>query len=168
MNTEVKLEGVEKFTKAVNRIQYGEADKIVKNAMTDAAKAAVKQLKTALPKPMFKNLPKYKFKQGVRLKFINVGLFDRNKTLPDLGYPNTKGNNKRIWHVAYWLNYGTLNRRDRTHTFRQRIKHKSINSKRGVRPRKFYEANEDNMTQAYTQAFSKAMEQRTRNFFNGK
>lgn len=160
-----KVEGVEEFTKAVDKVLYGEADKVVKLAMTDAAKVAVKQLKGALSKPMFKDLVKYKFKQGVKYKFMNVGLFDRHKTLPEVGYPNTKGNNKPIWHLAYWLNYGTLNRRDKTHTFRQRIKNKSINSKRGVRPQKFFEANQEQMTEAYKGAFQEAMNKRTVNFY---
>lgn len=160
-----RVEGVEELTAAVDKILYGEADKAVKLAMTDAAKVAVKHLKGALPKAMFKNLVKYKFKQGTRYKFINIGLFDRYKTLPQFGYPNTKGNNKSIWHIAYWLNYGTLNRRDKTHTFRQRIKNKSINSKRGVRPQRFYEANEEQMTGAYKGAFQEAIVKRTENFY---
>ena len=161
----VKVEGVKEFTAAVDKVLYGEADKVVKLAMTDAAKAAVKELKGALPKKMFRNLAKYKFKQGVSLKFMNVGLFDRHKTLPQVGYPDTKGNNKRIWHVAYWLNYGTLNRRDRTHQFAQRIKNKSINSKRGVRPQNFFDKNNEAMTGAYHAAFKEAFEKRTQNFY---
>lgn len=159
------VEGVKELTAAVDKLLYGEADKAVRLAMTDAAKVAVKQLKGALPKAMFKNLAKYKFKQGTRYKFMTVGLFDRHKTLPQVGYPNTKGNNKPIWHVAYWLNYGTLNRRDKTHNFTQGIKNKSINSKRGVRPQKFYEANQEQMTGAYKGAFTEAIVKRTENFY---
>lgn len=162
---ETRVEGVKELTAAVDKVLYGDADKAVKLAMTDAAKVTVKQLKGALPKAMFKNLVKYKFKQGVRYKFMNVGLFDRHKTLPQVGYPNTPGNNKPIWHVAYWLNYGTLNRRDRGHQFVQRIKNKSINSKRGVRPQKFYEANEEQMTNVYKSAFDEAMKNRTAKFY---
>lgn len=168
MSEQVRVEGVEQFVKAVDRIQYGEADKVVRLAMTDAAKAAVKQVRALMPKKMFSQLAKYKFKQGTRLKFMNVGLFDKHKTLPQLGYPNTPGNNKGVWHVAYWLNYGTLNRRDRTHRFREAIKRKSVNSKRGVRPQKFYDSAEERITSAYSKAFNEALDMRVKNFFNGK
>ena len=160
-----RVEGVEEFTAAVDKVLYGEADKVVKQAMTDAAKVAVKQLKGVLPKPMFKSLAKYKFKQGVKYKFLNVGLFDRHKTLPQAGYPDTKGNNKPIWHLAYWLNYGTLNRRDRSHQFRERIKSRSIKSRRGVRPQNFYDKNQEALTGAYKGAFVEAFDKRTKDFY---
>lgn len=168
MSELVRVEGVAEFTKAVDRIQYGEADKVVKLAMTDAAKVAVKEIKPLMPKKMFAQLAKYKFKQGAKLKFMNIGLFDKHKTLPQLGYPNTRGNNKSVWSIAYWLNYGTLNRRDRTHKFREAIKRKSVNSKRGVRPQKFYDTAEDRITSAYADAFNKALDARVNKFFNGK
>lgn len=163
--TSQRVEGVQELTDALNRIQYGEADKAVKLAMTDAAKVAVKGLRAAMPKKMFRTLAKYKFKQGERLKFMNIGLFDRHKTLPQLGCPNTKGNNKPVWMLAYWLNYGTLNRRDRSHNFVKGIKNKSVNSKRGVRPQRFYEAYQETMTGAYKGAFKEALENRTKNFY---
>jgi len=162
---QVRVEGVKEFTAAVDKVLYGEADKVVKQSMTDAAKAAVKQLKGVMPKPMFKGLARYKFKQGVRYKFINVGLFDRGKTLPQAGYPNTKGNNKRIWHIAYWLNYGTLNRRDKTHQFKERIRSKSIRSRRGVRPQNFYDKNQESVINEYKAAFAEALDRRTQNFY---
>lgn len=162
----VKVEGVEELTRALNKLQYGEADKAVKAAMTDAAKQAVKVMKAEMPQKMFRSLVKYKFKQGHSLKFMRVGLMDRKKTLPQVGYPNTKGNNKYVWSIAYWLNYGTLNRRDRSHTFAQAIKSKSVNSRRGVRPQRFYDDSLDNVTKAYTSAFSTALDNRTKNFYD--
>lgn len=165
MSELTKVEGVAEFTAAVDKVLYGEADKVVKLAMTDAAKVAVKQLKGTMPKAMFKSLAKYKFKQGFALKFMNVGLFDKHKTLPQVGYPNTKGNNKPIWHIAYWLNYGTLNRRDKTHKFREAIKNKSRNSKRGVRPQHFFDNNQEAVTGAYKGAFKSALDKRTQDFY---
>lgn len=161
----VKVEGVEELTKALDKLQYGAADKAVKAAMTDAAKQAVKAMKLEMPKKMFRSLVRYKFKQGQILKFMRVGLMDRKKTLPQAGYPNTKGNNKYIWSVAYWLNYGTLNRRDRGHTFAQGVKNKSINSKRGVRPQKFYDDSLENVKKAYVDTFGPALDNRTKDFY---
>lgn len=160
-----RVEGVEELTQALNKLVMGEADKAVKQAMTDGAKAAAKTLKAGMPKKMFKQLVRYKFKQGKKLKFVNIGLSDKRKTLPQLGYANTKGNNKYVWSIAYWLNYGTLNRRDNSHSFSQAIKNKSINSRRGVRPQRFYEATEEGMTQTYKAAFASALEQRTKNIY---
>lgn len=161
-----RVEGVEEFTAACDKILYGQADKVVKQAMTDAAKVAAKTLRGQLPKKMFRSLVKYKFKQGAALKFMNVGLFEKFKTLPELGYPNTPGNNKTAYMIAYWLNYGTLNRRDRSHNFRESIKRKSLKSRRGVRPQKFFEAVQPSMDEAYKDAFVKAMDTRTKNFFD--
>lgn len=160
-----RVEGIKELTAVLDKVQYGAADKAVRLAMTDAAKVAVKQLKGIVPKKMFRSLVKYKFKQGRDLKFMNVGLFDRHKTLPEVGYKDTPGNNKPIWHVAYWMNYGTLNRRDRTHQFAQPIKHKSINSKRGVRPQRFYDKNADAMTGAYRGAFEEAIKNRMQSVY---
>ena len=161
----VRVEGVEQLTAALNKLQHGEADKAVKAAMTDAAKQAVKDLKVAMPKKMFKQLAKYKFKQGRKLKFMTIGLSDKKKTLPQLGYPNTKGNNKRVWSIAYWLNYGTLNRRDNSHKFTQAIKQKSVNSRRGVRPQNFFDAAEPTVEQTYAKAFQDALKNRTKDFY---
>lgn len=161
----VRVEGVEQLTAALNKLQHGEADKAVKAAMTDAAKQAVKDLKVAMPKKMFKQLAKYKFKQGRKLKFMTIGLSDKKKTLLQLGYPNTKGNNKRVWSIAYWLNYGTLNRRDKYHKFTQPIKQQSINSRRGVRPQNFYDSAESAVEQTYVKAFETALKNRTKDIF---
>lgn len=161
----VRVEGVEQLTAALNKLQYGEADKAVKAAMTDAAKQAVKDLKVAMPKKMFKQLAKYKFKQGRKLKFITIGLADKKKTLPQVGYPNTTGNNKRVWSIAYWLNYGTLNRRDQSHKFTEPIKQRSVNSRRGVRPQKFFESAMPTVEQTYVKAFESALENRTKDIF---
>lgn len=164
-NARVRVEGVEQLTAALNKLQYGEADKAVKAAMTDAAKQAVKDLKVAMPKKMFKQLAKYKFKQGRKLKFITIGLADKKKTLPQVGYPNTTGNNKRVWSIAYWLNYGTLNRRDQSHKFTEPIKQRSVNSRRGVRPQKFFESAMPTVEQTYVKAFESALENRTKDIF---
>lgn len=161
----VRVEGVEQLTAALNKLQYGEADKAVKAAMTDAAKQAVKDLKVAMPKKMFKQLAKYKFKQGRKLKFITIGLADKKKTLPQVGYPNTTGNNKRVWSIAYWLNYGTLNRRDQSHKFTEPIKQRSVNSRRGVRPQKFFESAMPTVEQTYVKAFESALGNRTKDIF---
>lgn len=161
----VKVEGVEELTKALDKLQYGEADKAVKAAMTDAAKQAVKVMKAEMPKKIFRNLVRYKFKQGYALKFMRVGLFDKKKTLPQVGYPNTKGNNKYVWSIAYWLNYGTLNRRDKAHHFEKAIKNKSVNSRRGVRPRHFFDNSRENVEKAYVDAFKPAIDNRTKNFY---
>lgn len=160
-----KVEGVEALTKALNQLAYGNADKAVKQAMIDAAKVAVKDLKVAMPKKMFRQLVKYKFKQGRKLKFITIVLADRKKTLPQVGYPNTKGNNKRVWSIAYWLNYGTLNRRDRSHKFTEAIKKRSLNSRRGVRPQNFFDRAVPQMEQIYVKAFSDALNNRTKDFY---
>lgn len=164
-DTTVRVEGVEQLEAALNKLQYGEADKAVKAAMTDAAKQAVKDLKVAMPKKMFKQLAKYKFKQGRKLKFITIGLADKKKTLPQVGYPNTTGNNKRVWSIAYWLNYGTLNRRDQSHKFTEPIKQRSVNSRRGVRPQKFFESAMPTVEQTYVKAFESALENRTKDIF---
>lgn len=160
-----RVEGVEPLTQALNKLIHGQADKAVKQAMTDAAKVAVKDFKVAMPKKMFKQLVKYKFKQGRKLKFVSIGLVDRKKTLPQVGYPNTKGNNKRVWSIAYWLNYGTLNRRDRAHKFTEPIKRQSVNSRRGVRPQNFFDRAEPQMEQTYAKAFSEALNNRTKDFY---
>lgn len=160
-----RVEGVKEFTAACDKIMYGEADKVVRQSMTDAAKAAVKSFKGQVPKKMFSPLLKYKFKQGKALKFMNVGFFDRGKTLIDLGYKGTKGNNKPVYMIAYWLNYGTLNRRDRSHGFREPIKRKSLRSRRGVRPQNFFEKMQPAADQAYKEAFEKALDTRAKKFF---
>ena len=160
-----RVEGVEQLEKALNQLIYGEADKAVKQAMTDAAKVAVKDLKASMPKKMFKQLAKYKFKQGRKHKFVMIGLADKKKTLPQVGYPNTKGNNKTVWSIAYWLNYGTLNRRDNSHKFTQAIKQKSVNSRRGVRPQNFFDTAEPTVEQIYAKAFQDALKNRTKDFY---
>lgn len=159
------VQGVEEFTQACDKILYGPADKVVRQSMTAAAKKAVKTLQGQLPNRLYDDLLKYKFKQGVRLKFVNVGLFDNRKTLKDYRYPDTKGNNKRLFSIAYWLNYGTLNRRDPSHKFRERIKAKSRASRRGVHPQKFFERAQGGLDKAYISAFEEELNRRTEKFF---
>ena len=160
-----RVEGVREFTAACDKVMYGGADKVVRQSMTDAAKAAVKSFKGHVPKKMFTSLVKYRFKQGKAVKFMNVGFFERGKTLPDMGYPNTRGNNKTAYMIAYWLNYGTLNRRDRSHRFREPIKRKSVKSRRGVHPQKFFEKMQPAADQAYKEIFVKALQTRAKTFF---
>ena len=159
------VQGVEEFTAVCDKIIYGEADKVVKQSMTDAAKKAVKVLKREMPRTLFAKLAKYKFKQGSQLKFMNVGLFENFKTLDQFGYPKTKGNNKTVYMIAYWHNYGTLNRRDPSHIFRERIKPKSRNSHRGVRPQRFFEKAQPAVDKEYQSAFDQAFKERTEKFF---
>lgn len=161
-----RVEGVEELTGALNKLIMGEADKQVKLAMQDAAKESVKTLKAAMPKKMFKKLVRYKFKQGKKLMFMRVGLADKKKTLPQMGYSNTKGNNKYVWSVAYWLNYGTLNRRDPVHKFAEAIKGKSIGKTTGVRPQHFFDNAEPHVTATYKAAFSSALDRRIKNIYN--
>jgi hypothetical protein len=71
-----------------------------------------------------------------------LGLFNGHQRQ---GHQNKAGN-VDDWFKAYWLNYGTLSKRDPEHQFRTPVKHKGSAAAarrkftEGLEPRKFFEA----------------------------
>ena len=107
--------------------------KVVRQAMKDGGRQAAKVIRQAMPR-RFKRLVSSKVVKGAVSGDYSalIGAFNRAKS----------GNNEPDdWFKAYWKNYGTLTRRDRSHTFDYPIKH--LNHKRrnevGQHAEKFYD-----------------------------
>ena len=92
------------------------AVKMAQTAMREAAKKSARTIRQKTPR-RFRRLVKYKVFKGQETKNYNalVGLFNKKQT--------TNGSSEiPDWFKAYWKNYGTLTRRDPSHTFDSPVK----------------------------------------------
>ena len=127
--------------------------KVVRTAMKVGARQAAKEIRKAMPR-RFKRLVSYKVKKGRVSHDLNaeVGAFNRVKGT---------GGERDDWYKAYWKNYGTLSRRDKTHQFTEPIK--KLGRKRrnevGQPQENFYDKAIQPAQAAYLRAFQDSVKQ---------
>lgn len=125
---DVKFEGVDEAMEVLKAYPIN-AHKVVDKAIRKAGRDAVKEVKKAVPHSQWKKIAKGRLKsnkEGDSAYFF--GLFkdklQDSKKMPD-------------WNKAYWLNYGTLANRDRTHRFAYARRPESAHWKGGIKPRRY-------------------------------
>ena len=119
------IEGAELALKEFEEFPI-KADKVVKDAMREASRVVVKDMKAKIADKSAKKMNKSKIADGAELTFANVGIL------------RPKGN-RMPWNYVYWRNYGTLQRRDLQHKFTYKRKAISAKWKGGIKPRNFFD-----------------------------
>lgn len=95
--------------------------KLAKKAMREGGKAVTKAMRPQVD-ARWRNLIKYKVTGGRSDKDLNcgIGMFNDKK---QQGHHNPGQDPAFDWFKFYWMNYGTLTRRDPNHQFDKPIRH---------------------------------------------
>lgn len=101
----------------------GNALKVCRKAMRTASKDVAKQIRGSIPK-RWRKLVKYKVgKLPGGMLYARAGLYNTKATTDGKTWD---------WFKAYWANYGTMSRRDPSHTFQFKVKPKSKHRRQSV------------------------------------
>lgn len=123
----VILKGVDDVLRLLNDYP-NEINRIAKAALRKAITPLVKSIKSGSPV------------KGVKIKI--KPLKGMNPSLK-FGYFGEVGNSNHLalspWFKAYFLNYGTLNRRHSSHKFQNPVRFRHTKQKEGIRPRLFFD-----------------------------
>lgn len=148
-----------------------DADKILqvqKASMRKASAAVSKNMRRIIPK-RFRKLVKYKmYDDRDGNSYVLIGLHNRGEVA---GHQPQDGDPVFDWFKAYWANYGTLSRRDRSHKFKFAIKPKSAGNPRrqsvGQPAQNFFEKAASGWQDVYMRALEQEMKRNEDNL-NGK
>ena len=144
----MKIEGGELALQTFKEFPI-KADKVVKEAMRDASKVVVKDLKAKMPNKTFRKAVKSKIAEGADYTFANVGILRSKK-------------DNLTWFKAYWKNFGTLANRDVSHKFVYPRKHISSKFKGGIKPSHFFESAIVGEDQRWKKEFTKSLEEKAK------
>lgn len=132
-------------------------------AMRDASKAVSKKMRQRTPK-RWRRLVKFAVNKNANGTLAAwIGLFNGHQ---QQGHQNKDAKAIDDWFKAYWANYGTLTRRDQSHTFKYGIKNKKRRNNVGQRPMNFFEAAANGAESEFVDAFSKALAEKERDFYD--
>ena len=132
----VHIEGIEQARTTLELYPI-KIDKVVKDSMRQAAKAAAQVMRPKMPNKTFRKAVKYTVKKGKEYFFANVGILRSKKEKVKI-LPNGK-KDVTIWSKAYFKNYGTLANRDPGHKFTYARKSVYRDRKGGIKPAHFFE-----------------------------
>lgn len=132
-------------------------------AMRDASKAVSKKMRQRTPK-RWRRLVKFAVNKNANGTLAAwIGLFNGHQ---QQGHQNKDAKAIDDWFKAYWANYGTLTHRDQSHTFKYGIKNKKRRNNVGQRPMNFFEAAANGAESEFVDAFSKALAEKERDFYD--
>lgn len=129
-----------------------ETQRIIRKALREAVRPLAGRLRQYIPVPRWRRLVKTKVKQARQSGrlYAAAGMFDDGRA--------TRGG-ASDWFQAYWLNYGTLQRRDPGHKFDYPPRGKKSRNKAGIHQRNFYDNAIVGMEPDITNRFLKSIEQ---------
>lgn len=154
----MKIEGTKEacaFLEAYPR----ETKKIISRALRESVRPMAKRLIGYIPVARWKRLVKVKVKQSRvsgRLYAV-AGMLDDGKA--------TRGG-ASDWFQAYWLNYGTLRRRDPGHKFDYPPRGRQSRNKAGIHQRNFYDNAVAGMENDITERFLTSIERQHEKLLN--
>lgn len=127
--------------------------KVVRTALKEGGRQAAKEIRKAMPR-RFKRLVSCKVVKGALSGDLSalVGAFNRVKSGTD---------EPSDWFKAYWKNYGTLTRRDRSHKFDNPVKKQTARRRNNVgQPAEnFYDPSIGPAQDAFLRAFEDSVKQ---------
>lgn len=134
--------------------------KATRKALREASKETTKLVRAKTPK-RWRRMLRYKVVKTYKGDLNAVfGLFN-NKMAQ--GHQNPNGSQIDDWFKAYWLNYGTLDKRDPEHQFQRPVKHSKTAAARrrkntaGIAPRKFFEQAIAGWSDPFVRAFQESL-----------
>ena len=143
--------------------------KMEKASMRKASAAVSKNIRKGIPK-RFRKLVKYKmYEDRNKNTYVLIGLYNRKEIAGH--QPEGGGDPVFDWFKAYWANYGTLSRRDRSHKFKFAIKPKTAGNPRrqsvGQPAQNFFAKAASGWQDVYMRALEQEMK-RNEDKLNGK
>lgn len=137
--------------------------KVSRAAMRDASRAVSNKMRQRTPK-RWRRLVKFAVSKNANGTLAAwIGLFNGHQ---QQGHQNKDAKAIDDWFKAYWSNYGTLSHRDQSHTFKYGIKNKKRRNNVGQRPMNFFEAAANGAESEFVDAFSKALAEKERDFYD--
>lgn len=137
--------------------------KVSRAAMRDASRAVSKKMRQRTPK-RWRRLVKFTVNKNANGTLAAwIGLFNGHQ---QQGHQNKDAKAIDDWFKAYWANYGTLTHRDQSHTFKYGIKNRKRRNNVGQRPMNFFEAAANGAESEFVDAFSKALAEKERDFYD--
>ena len=137
--------------------------KVSRAAMRDASRAVSKKMRQRTPK-RWRRLVKFAVNKNANGTLAAwIGLFNGHQ---QQGHQNKDAKAIDDWFKAYWANYGTLTHRDQSHTFKYGIKNRKRRNDVGQRPMNFFEAAASGAESEFVDAFSKALAEKERDFYD--
>jgi len=144
-----------------------ECKKIILKALRESVKPISKRVRSAVPVDRWKKLVRVKAKES-RLTgrlYAVAGMLDNMQL---------EQGKVREWTKAYWMNYGTLKRRDPGHKFDSAPRGKKSRNKEGqpspdgkaVQHRNFYDKAVDGLDTDITNRFLKSIEKQHEHLLN--
>lgn len=134
-----------------------ECNKIILRALRESVKPVSTRVRSAVPYPQWRRLVKVKAKESraTGRLYAVAGMRDDGKVQEGSKIPD--------WFKAYWLNYGTLTRRDAGHTFTRAPRGSSSRNKKGSpkpdnKYRNFYDHAVEGLDKDITDKFLKSIE----------
>ena len=144
--------------------------KVSRKAMKEASKSTARLIRGRTPK-RWKRLVRYStdkdFRSG-KLKAY-IGLFQVGLVQ---GHQNPHGGEIPDWFKAYWLNYGTLGKRDPEHQFKRPVRppgntaSKRRRNTTGVEPRKFFEETLSGWQDVFVEAFQESLKKQEQDLYD--
>ena len=160
-----KIAGLDDCIKCIDAAP-GNVMKMTRNAMKDAGKATARVIRSRTP-ARFRRIVGYKVTKGQLSgnTYALVGYFNK---------ANPKQSDKEIpdWFKAYWKNYGTLAKRDRSHHFKYPVKPdnttaaKSRRNKVGQRHENFFEAAIGGWNETFYRTFEESMKKQENTLYD--
>jgi Bacteriophage protein of unknown function (DUF646). len=152
MANKCEIEGVDEALQRINEFPF-ECKKIIKKAIRETGNAMRKEIRGGMPYSSFRSAVRVVVKESKSgTDYTKVGIFKSNSSSSG-GIP--------AFFKAYWLNYGTLQNRDKNHHFENAIKSQSRDKKGGIKPRGFFEAAVDGKEAMFQNVFIKSIERQT-------
>lgn len=137
--------------------------KVSRAAMRDASRTVSKKMRQRTPK-RWRRLVKFAVNKNANGTLAAwIGLFNGHQ---QQGHQNKDAKAIDDWFKAYWANYGTLTHRDQSHTFKYGIKNRKRRNNVGQRPMNFFEAAANGAESEFVDAFSKALAEKERDFYD--
>lgn len=126
--------------------------KIILKALREATKPVTRKVRSAVPVARWRKLVKTKAKESKQSGrvYAVAGMLDNGKV--------EQGKRIRDWTEAYFVNYGTLRRRDPSHKFDYAPRGKNSRNKMGISPRNFYDRAVDGLETNVTDIFLASIE----------
>lgn len=128
-----------------------------RKAMQAGSRQTTKMVRSRLPK-RWSGLVKGKVSNKGHL-LATIGMFNTHQAQ---GHQPANGKTWD-WFKAYWLNYGTLDKRDPGHRFEQPVKHRATAAARrrkntkGIEPRRFFETAISGYESVFLAAFNASL-----------
>lgn len=158
----VVIKGLEECLRTIES-SPAEMTKIVKTAMRKGSQASRVYIRSKVP-DRYKKLIRYKVANNRRTGAIGaqIGFYSRKEIAGH--QPTGKSERDKVydWFKAYWSNYGTLSKRDQTHSFDRKRKARSREWRGGIRPRRFFEGAYQGHEARFLEAFEKSMDKQIR------